>query len=179
MQPFIAEHSKLIHMPFENIDTDQLMPARFMKEARKPLGYGRFLLADFGRECLINGAKILVAKRNFGCGSSREAAVYALLDSGVRCVIAPSFGDIFKNNAIKNGLLPATLDDVTPLLNYQGEVKISLETQQITFENNSISFTIEPTAKTQLLEGLDEIAMTLKLAPQIEAYYARHQELSQ
>jgi 3-isopropylmalate/(R)-2-methylmalate dehydratase small subunit len=174
MQPFISERSKLISMPFENIDTDQLMPARFMKEARKPLGYGSFLLADFGRECLVEGAKILVAKRNFGCGSSREAAVYALLDSGIRCVIAPSFGDIFKNNAIKNGLLPATLDDVTPLLNYQGEVSVSLETQIISFENKSLKFQIEPTAKAQLLEGLDEIGLTLTLTPQIEAFYAAY-----
>ena len=119
MQPFVTLTAPACPLPLSNVDTDQLIPARFMSRPRSE-GYGDFLLHDLRRgeagaldpAFPLNahpGAGILVARRNFGCGSSREAAVYALADFGFACVIAPSFGDIFASNAVNNGLLPATV----------------------------------------------------------------------
>jgi 3-isopropylmalate/(R)-2-methylmalate dehydratase small subunit len=122
MERFTALETKAITLPQANIDTDQLIPARFLKHPRSE-GYGRFLLHDLRRDASGSprdnpidhptraGAALLIARRNFGCGSSREGAVYALADFGVRCVAAPSFGDIFASNAVKNGLLPAQVSE--------------------------------------------------------------------
>ena len=123
MRPFVSLQARACPLPLANVDTDQLIPARFLRRPRSE-GYGPFLLYDLRRRAdgeldpdfplnseAYKGAEILVARRNFGGGSSREAAVYALADHGFRAVIAPSFGDIFASSAIKNGLLPARVED--------------------------------------------------------------------
>lgn len=165
-------------MPIENIDTDQLIPARFMKESRDK-GYGKFLLHDMRFEqnqsmtdFILNhtrakSSKILVTRRNFGAGSSREAAVYALVDYGFRCVIAPSFGDIFSSNSVNNGLLPAVVsgDDCERLLTLLGDepgnMCVDLEYQEITVKTEKFRFEINPTWKVKLLNGWDDIDLTL------------------
>ena len=170
-----------------NVDTDQLIPARFMSRPRDQ-GYGSYLLhdlrfdADGGpRPDFILDApryantKILVARRNFGTGSSREAAVYALWDYGIRCVIAPSFGDIFTSNAVKNGLLPAIVDeaDVETLLRDLATspvLRIDLERQSIGIDTRQFSFQIDPVRRLQLLNGWDDIDLTLRHAEQIAIY---------
>lgn len=162
-----------------NLNTDQILPARFLKWPRSA-GLGKALLHDLrfdeqGNEkpdFPINrapwrDAKIVVGGRNFGCGSSREAAVYALYDYGIRCVIAPSFGDIFSGNAIQNGLVTAIVTDedaadmMAALAAAPGlPVTVDLETQTILCGNRSYPFVIDPVRKTRLLNGWDDIAMT-------------------
>ena len=174
-----------------NINTDQLLPARYLKWPRAA-GLGKVLLQDLrfdteGRELpdfplnrpQWRDAKIIVAGRNFGCGSSREAAVYALYDYGVRCVIAPSFGDIFAGNAIQNGLLTAAVsDDVAAELMAQlattpaTPVTIDLEQQTITCGNHSYGFTIDPDRRLRLLNGWDDIALTESFSERISAFKA-------
>jgi 3-isopropylmalate dehydratase small subunit len=131
MTPLIVLEAGACPLPLDNVDTDQLIPARFMKRPRSD-GYGQFLLHDLRQDaanpaCALDqdrfkGCQILIAGRNFGCGSSREAAVYALADFGFRCVIASSFGDIFASNAVKNGVLPALVspEQAEVLLAHQG-----------------------------------------------------------
>jgi 3-isopropylmalate/(R)-2-methylmalate dehydratase small subunit len=137
-----------------------------MKEPRLPNGYGAFLLHDFYRDKLELTSQIIVAKRNFGCGSSREAAVYALIDYGIKCVIAPSFGDIFANNATKNGLLLITLEEdaIEALPN---NLHIDLQHQKI---NGEVNFNINANAKKQLLTGMDDIDQTMVLMPEIDKF---------
>jgi len=154
-------------MPQPNIDTDQIIPARFLQKPRKG-GFGQYLFHDLAEDpgFILNqpayrDAQVLVAGKNFGCGSSRENAVWALFDYGFRVVIAPSFGDIFFNNCLKNGLLPIVLD--TPL----GEkVKVDLESQTV----NGHHFEIDPFAKHCLLNGIDELDYTLSLMKEITAF---------
>ncbi|QCK86883.1 3-isopropylmalate dehydratase small subunit [Phreatobacter aquaticus] len=180
MTPFTTETAPALKLPVANVDTDQLIPARFMKEPRKPDGYGRFLLHDLMQEGDIPepqpGQKILVARRNFGCGSSREAAVYALGDFGFRCIIAPSFGDIFSSNCVKNGVVPATVDEAdAEALLAAGDlpVTVDLAAQRITAGNVVVEFRIDPVWKTQLLNGWDDIDLTLAEADRIAAFVAR------
>jgi 3-isopropylmalate/(R)-2-methylmalate dehydratase small subunit len=174
-----------------NINTDQLLPARYLKWPRSA-GLGKVLLQDLrfnseGREqpdFPINraewrDAKIIVGARNFGCGSSREAAVYALFDYGIRCVIAPSFGDIFAGNAVQNGLLTATVpDDVAAELMSQltttptTPVTVDLEQQTITCGNRSYGFTIDPVRRLRLLNGWDDIALTESFSKRIAEFKA-------
>jgi 3-isopropylmalate/(R)-2-methylmalate dehydratase small subunit len=176
-------------LPLANVDTDQLIPARFMRRPRSE-GYGNFLLHDlrFDKEGVpdrafplnnpvLRGSQIVVARRNFGCGSSREAAVYALADYGIRAVIAPSFGDIFASNAVKNGILPARVTDqeaeellAAAALLADRQMTIDLATQTITAGNLVITFAIDPVWKKQLLNGLDEIDMTLSEAATIASF---------
>jgi 3-isopropylmalate/(R)-2-methylmalate dehydratase small subunit len=175
-------------LALENIDTDQLIPARFMSRPRTA-GYGGFLLHDqrFGPDSATKdfildhaafaGAKILVARRNFGTGSSREAAVYALWDFGIRCVIAPSFGDIFASNAVKNGLLPAQVSEpeADQLLTVLGdasapEITVDLNTGLIARGDWSIKFAIDPVRRLQLLNGWDDLDLTLQHQPAIRNY---------
>lgn len=175
-------------LPLSGIDTDQLIPARFMKRSRAD-GYGDFLLYDLRfdengqrqADCPLNfprwqGAKILVTRRNFGSGSSREAAVYALADYGFTCVIAPSFGDIFASNAVNNGLLPATVseEDAETLLagleSSDGSARVDLETCEIRAANLVIPFRIDPVWRTKLLNGWDDIDLTLSNSAAIEAF---------
>jgi 3-isopropylmalate/(R)-2-methylmalate dehydratase small subunit len=189
MKPFVTLAARACPLPVANVDTDQLIPARFMKQPRSA-GYGAFLLHDLRREAgnpaaVLDdprhaGAQVLVARRNFGCGSSREAAVYALADHGIRCVIAPSFGDIFASNAVKNGLLPARLpeDQVDELLQDAlvlggGPLEVDLPSQTIRVGNKVFSFEIEPVWKTQLVNGWDDIDMTRSYAAEIERFAAR------
>lgn len=175
-----------------SIDTDQLIPARFMKRPRSE-GYGRFLLHDLrftpegqpvGGFALDDarhaGAGILVARRNFGTGSSREAAVYALRDFGIRCVIAPSFGDIFASNAVKNGVLPATVSeaDAETLLamlaaSSAPRLVVDLETCTIAAGNSRLGFSIDPVRRLQLLNGWDDIDLTDRHGDEIASYRSR------
>lgn len=172
-----------------NVDTDQLLPARFLKFPRSK-GLGQYLLHDLrfdgsGAEKpdfplnrpARRHAKILVAGRNFGGGSSREGAVYALYDYGIRCVIAPSFGDIFSQNATKNGLLTATVSEadctaLTGTLNEKPDlpVTVDLERQAIEAGGKEFGFTIDPARRTRLLHGWDDIDLTRSHAEAIAAF---------
>lgn len=190
MQPFQCLTATACPLPYANIDTDQLIPARFMKRSRAE-GYGSFLLHDMrfssdGSE--IPGfplnrpdwrnAQIVVARRNFGAGSSREAAVYALVDYGVRCVVAPSFGDIFASNAVNNGLLPARVDEhdaeslIRTLEAGVREITVDLQAQTITTNGVSAPFTVDPVWRMKLLNGWDDIDLTLSQGASITQFTA-------
>lgn len=186
MTPFTVLESRAVPLALANVDTDQLIPARFMKRPRSE-GYGSFLLhdlrAEVGNEATrldqarFAGAHILIARRNFGSGSSREAAVYALSDFGFRCILAPSFGDIFASNAVKNGLLPAIIHeaDAEKLLSHPAiqeghAITIDLAEQHIKVAGEVYQFEIEPVWKMQLLNGWDDIDMTLSYQSEIERF---------
>lgn len=195
MEPFTRLQAIACPLPYANIDTDQIVPARFMSTPRSA-GYGGFLLHDRRRGAdgaptgafpldrpERAGAKIIVARRNFGCGSSREAAVYALMDFGIRCVIAPSFGEIFAGNSLSNGLLAArvTEADADRLI---GELEaggstldVDLQAQVVRAEEFAIPFDIDPAAKLRLIQGWDDVQMTLSFKDRIEAFQARDQIL--
>jgi 3-isopropylmalate/(R)-2-methylmalate dehydratase small subunit len=193
MKPFTNFESRLVPLPITNIDTDQIIPARFLKEPRAA-GYERFLFHDLrfdsagkatGALALDHperrGAVILVARRNFGAGSSREAAVYALLDFGIRCVISTSFADIFYNNCFKNGILPITVsaDDLEKLFDdaergANATLTIDLPNQEIRGPDGGvIKFEVDPFRKHCLLNGLDDIGLTLVKKDKIDAYEAK------
>jgi 3-isopropylmalate/(R)-2-methylmalate dehydratase small subunit len=179
-----------------NIDTDQLLPARFLKVSRSA-GLGKLLLHDLRLDSTGNErpdfplnrpawrkARIVVAGPNFGGGSSREAAVYALYDHGIRCVIAPSFGDIFAQNSIKNGLLPAVAgaadaEELAAMLERHPDldVTVDLEAQSVTCGNYAFRFSISPSWRDQLLNGWDEIDLTRSYRRQIEGFRQARQEL--
>ena len=189
MTPFSHMTGIACPLALQNVDTDQIIPARFMKRSRDE-GYGGQLLhdmrfaptglpiADFPlNEPRYAGAQILVARRNFGSGSSREAAVYALADYGIRCVIAPSFGDIFAANAVNNGLLPAqvTEAEAEALLSLladpaSGAVTVDLALQIITAGGASFDFAIDPVRRMRLLNGWDELDLTLRHQDAIAAF---------
>ena len=172
-----------------NLNTDQILPARYLKWTRA-MGIGKVLFQDLrfdaeGKErpdFPINrpawrNAKIVVGARNFGCGSSREAAVYALYDYGVRCVIAPSYGDIFSGNAIQNGLLTAIVTDeeaaeIMAALNRTPDmpVTVDLEEQTIVCGNRTYKFSIDPVRRMRLLNGWDDIALTESYRDRIAAF---------
>ncbi|WP_439573806.1 3-isopropylmalate dehydratase small subunit [Phreatobacter sp.] len=182
MTPFVTMTGPALRLPLANVDTDQLIPARFMKEPRKPDGYGRFLLHDLTAAgtapapAPAAGQTVVVARRNFGCGSSREAAVYALADSGFRAVIAPSFGDIFASNCVKNGVVPAIVSEAdAEALLAAGDhpVTVDLEALRIVAGNLAVDFTIDPVWRTQLLNGWDDIDLTLAEGEAIAVFVAR------
>ena len=184
-----------------NVDTDALIPKQFLKSIERS-GFGPFLFDEWryldqgepGQDCthrplnpdfVLNqpryaGTSVLVARDNFGCGSSREHAVWALDNYGIRVVIAPSFAEIFFNNCFKNGLLPITLEGglVAQLLaeivaNEGYQLQVDLPSQQVVLPNGeSLPFDIEPTRKQNLLEGLDDIALTLRRQDEIRDYEA-------
>lgn len=162
MTPFTPVTGTPARLNLENVDTDQVIPARFMSRPRSE-GYGGFLFHDLRTEDdaarLPDGTNILIAGRNFGCGSSREAAVYALVDFGIRAVLAPSFGDIFASNAINNGLLPARVPQEA-LDRIHGRVTVDLATAQILHDGGTTGFEIDPIWQTKLLKGWDDIDMT-------------------
>jgi 3-isopropylmalate/(R)-2-methylmalate dehydratase small subunit len=180
-------------LPLINVDTDMIIPKQFLKTiARTGLGKNLFDEMRYdaeGREIpdfVLNrpayrNAQILVAGENFGCGSSREHAPWALLDFGIRCVIAPSFADIFFNNCFKNGILPIVLpqEDVDKLMDDAGRganatLTVDLESQTIRGpDGGEISFEVDAFRKRCLLEGLDDIGLTLEKAEAIDAYEAR------
>ncbi|GKX32696.1 MAG: 3-isopropylmalate dehydratase small subunit [Rhizobiaceae bacterium MnEN-MB40S] len=187
MTPFTAITSAAVRLPLSNVDTDQLLPARFMSQPRSE-GYGDFLLHDLSRDddgdlrpdFALNapeakGAQVLVARRNFGGGSSREGAVYALVDHGFRCVIAPSFGDIFSNNAANNGLLTAQAaeDDVEFLLTTEGDVSVDLRDCTIHAAGRRIAFDINPVKREKLLNGWEDVDLTLSRKAKIDAFSDR------
>ncbi|HUZ32451.1 MAG TPA: 3-isopropylmalate dehydratase small subunit [Xanthobacteraceae bacterium] len=189
MEKFVALTATACPLPQANLNTDQILPARFLKWPRSK-GLGTVLFADLrldpaGNERMdfpLNqstwrGAKILVAGRNFGGGSSREAAVYAIFDHGFRCVIAPSFGDIFAQNAIKNGLLTAVVSEadaaeLTAAVTADPgrDVTIDLEKTTIQCGNRTYSFSIDPVSRNQLLNGWDDVDLTENFGAQISAY---------
>ncbi|KMO40504.1 3-isopropylmalate dehydratase [Methylobacterium variabile] len=188
MQPFTTLTAVAVPLDVANVDTDQILPARFLKKPRSA-GYGNFLFHDERRRseavpldaAPYAGAGILVADRNFGCGSSREGAVYALVDGGLRCVVAPSFGDIFASNAAKNGLLTVTLpEEAVASLRARlkaepgATVTVDLPAQTVTDpDGTAIPFEIDPFKKRCLVEGLDDVALTLEHADAIAAFEAR------
>jgi len=190
MEAFRKLASTAAPIQVANIDTDQIIPARFLKTPRST-DHGQFLFHDMRRgkdgnlseEFILNqeefkSSGILVADNNFGCGSSRESAVYALHDAGIKCVIAPSFGDIFYTNSLKNGLLPIKLDRSIVQAIWKAlasanssEVEVDLENQTIHLPNGSTyDFEIDPFRKQCLLEGLDDIDLTLKYQESIEEH---------
>jgi 3-isopropylmalate/(R)-2-methylmalate dehydratase small subunit len=188
MQTFTTLHAVAVPLDRANVDTDQILPARFLKKPRSA-GYGGFLFhderqrnADFPLDQpVFRGAAILVADRNFGCGSSREGAVYGLVDGGIRCVIAPSFGDIFAANAAKNGLLTITLSEAEVgklrdrLRAAPGAALIvDLPSETITDpDGRTIHFEIDAFRKRCLIEGLDDIDLTLECIDAIAAFDER------
>jgi 3-isopropylmalate/(R)-2-methylmalate dehydratase small subunit len=176
MEPFRRLASTALPIARANVDTDQIVPARFLRKPRSD-NFGAYLFRD-ARALLEDparqGAQIVVAGRNFGCGSSREAAVWALWDYGFRAAIAPSFGDIFSSNALKNGFLPVVLheNEVLEIMNAVSadpscKVTIDLEKQTV---NGRHRFEINPFARRCLLEGIDELGYTLSQIAQIEAF---------
>jgi 3-isopropylmalate/(R)-2-methylmalate dehydratase small subunit len=191
MTPITTLEAKACPLGLVNVDTDQLIPARFMQTPRAQ-GYGGFLLHDLSRnedgaplpEFALNDpryadAAAMIGRKNFGCGSSREAAVYVLVDRGFRCVLAPSFGDIFASNSIKNGLLPARVseDDIEtlladPLVIAGHPLRIDLPQQTITVGNRVIPFEIRADWKKQLLNGWDDVDLTRSYAQEIEHFVA-------
>ena len=170
-----------------NIDTDSIIPKQFLKTIHRK-GLGKFLFYDLryvssGNEqtsFILNDeywskAKILIAGKNFGCGSSREHAVWALLDYGIEVVIAPSFGDIFFNNCFKNGLLPIKFSDeevesLTKMANNREKLTINLEFKKVSCLNTSLSFEVDDFYKECMIEGLDEIDLTLRDEAQIKNF---------
>jgi 3-isopropylmalate/(R)-2-methylmalate dehydratase small subunit len=195
MDKFTKLTAKACPVALENIDTDQLISARFMSRPRSA-GYGRFLMHDlrFGEDGAPRGfvldepkyadAKILVTRRNFGTGSSREAAVYALWDFGIRCVIAPSFGDIFASNAVKNGLLPAQVPDgdIETLLLQVADpetcpITVDLQNLLITCGEESFCFNVDPVRRLQLLNGWDDLDLTMQHRDAIQNFRTQHHRL--
>lgn len=191
MKAFIQETSTVVAIPGVNCDTDQIIPGRFLK-ADRAQGYGQFLFHDIRRDEQgeidpkfplnrpgADAATILLVEDNFGCGSSREGAVYALVDHGIRAIIGPSFGDIFFNNALKNGLVPVRLatDYCEALADYlarvpDAQVTVDLEAGELTLPGN-LGFhpiAIDPFARDCILRGLDEIEMTFTYMEQITAF---------
>jgi len=176
----------------EHVDTDQLIPARFMQTPRA-MGYGGFLLHDLRRDgagglrpdLAVNDpryaqAQVMIGRANFGCGSSREAAVYVLADAGYRCVLAPSFGDIFSSNAVKNGVLPARVSPADiemlladPLVLAGGAIRVDLAAQTVSVGNKVITFEVRADWKKQLLNGWDDVDLTRSYAGDIAAFVAR------
>jgi 3-isopropylmalate/(R)-2-methylmalate dehydratase small subunit len=191
-EKFISLTSTAVPMPIENIDTDQIIPARFLKATTRE-GFGDNLFRDWRydnagnpKAFVLNNpdlrGKVLVAGKNFGCGSSREHAAWAIHDYGFKVVVSSFFADIFKGNALNNGLLPVQVSDaflsqIFELLekNPQSPIKIDLENQQISLENGaSESFDINPYKKACLLNGYDDIDYILSLKDQILTYEQTH-----
>jgi 3-isopropylmalate/(R)-2-methylmalate dehydratase small subunit len=163
--------SRVVVLPQVNIDTDQIIPARFLKVTDKA-GIGAHLFEDRPDFQVEKGSQILVAGDNFGCGSSREHAVWALSDFGFKAVVSTSFADIFRQNSLKNGLLPIVVDAKTHALLKPGTpVTIDLASQTLSIENGpTVSFPIDSFSKTCILEGLDEIGYILKHDAAIAAF---------
>lgn len=189
MKPFVAFESRVVPMPNNNIDTDQIIPARFLKTTSKE-GLDKNLFCDWRYNAdgspkpdfILNtprgqSGQVLLAGDNFGCGSSREHAPWALTQFGFRAVISTSFADIFKQNALKNSLIPVVVpaDVHTKLfaLPEDAEVKLDLASQTLTLpDGTKVEFPVDSFSKTCLLEGIDELGWILKQEPAIAAYEA-------
>ena len=175
------------YLPIVNIDTDMIIPKQFLKTIKRT-GLGKSLFFEMrydhdGKEIKdfilnnepYNNSKILIAGKNFGCGSSREHAPWALLDFGITCVISSSYADIFYNNCFKNGILPIILDEekIKELAEYskrKEEIEIDLKEEKILFGNNELKFKIDPFKKKCLIEGLDDIALSLEKSSHINEF---------
>jgi 3-isopropylmalate/(R)-2-methylmalate dehydratase small subunit len=192
MQPIRTLVSRTVVLPYTNIDTDQIIPARFLTTTTKE-GLGQRAFADWRYDAngapqpdfVLNrpessGCAILVAGRNFGCGSSREHAPWALLDHGIRAVISTEIADIFRNNSLKNGLLPIVVDEQTHawLLAHPGaSLRIDLEAATITLpDGTTVGFPIEAFARYCLLNGVDELGFLLQQSAAIAHYESMHEQ---
>ena len=187
MQPFKKIKSIATPLDKVNVDTDQMVPKQFLKLIQRT-GFGQYLFYDWRfekgaprKDFVLNdpaykNSKILLARDNFGCGSSREHAVWALDDYGFKVIISTSFADIFYNNCFKNGILPIQVSDETlqKLFLTKSEIEVDLEGQSITADNVPILFHIESYRKKILLEGLDDIAMTMLHEDKIVIYERSH-----
>ena len=187
MQKFKTIKSIPAYLPIVNIDTDMIIPKQFLKTIKRTgLGKNLFYEMRYNEKGTpindfilnispFNNSKILIAGKNFGCGSSREHAPWALLDFGITCVISSSYADIFYNNCFKNGILPIVLPEakIKELSEYskrKEEIIVNLEKQKITFGNNEIDFEIDQFKKKCLIEGLDDIALSLEKNPKITEF---------
>ena len=205
MQAFTRLNGLVVPLDRANVDTDAIIPKQFLKSIKRT-GYGPFLFDEWryedvgqpGMDCskrplrkdfVLNqpryqGAEIMLARENFGCGSSREHAPWAILDYGISCIIAPSFADIFYNNCFKNGILPVVLkDEEVDLLFSETErhegykLDVDLEAQTVTTPNGQVfNFEVDDFRKHCLLNGLDDIALTLQQADKIKAYEERRKQ---
>ena len=187
MQKFNKLQSIPAYLPIVNVDTDMIIPKQFLKTIKRT-GLGKNLFYemrydDKGNEIKdfvlnkepFNNSKILIAGKNFGCGSSREHAPWALLDFGITCVISSSYADIFYNNCFKNGILPIKIEEekIKQISEYslrKEEIKIDLNEQKVIFGNNEIKFDLDQFKKKCLLEGLDDIALSLEKSEKIESF---------
>jgi len=184
LEPFSKVTSIITPFDKANVDTDQIIPKQFLKLITKS-GFGKFLFYDWRfdhdgkpkNDFVLNNShyensQILVTNENFGCGSSREHAVWALKDFGFNVIISPSFADIFYSNCFKNGVLPIILDieKIHKLLQFEYEVELDLNSQKITLGDESINFEIDSHRKIRLLKGIDDIDLTLKEDEKIEKF---------
>ena len=187
MNKFISIKSIPAYLPIVNIDTDMIIPKQFLKTIKRT-GLGKNLFFEMrydqsGKEIddfilnnsPYNNSKILIAGKNFGCGSSREHAPWALMDFGITCVISSSYADIFYNNCFKNGILPITISEdqikeISEYSNRKEEISVNLPEQTISFGNKEIKFEIDQFKKKCLIEGLDDIALSLEKSEKIVSY---------
>ena len=187
MKKFISLKSIPAYLPIVNIDTDMIIPKQFLKTIKRT-GLGKNLFHEMRydndgkiiEDFVLNTkpfdcSKILIAGNNFGCGSSREHAPWALLDFGITCVISSSYADIFYNNCFKNGILPIILNeekikDLSEYAKRKEEIEVNLQEEKIIYGNNELDFKIDPFKKKCLIEGLDDIALSLEKSPHINEY---------
>ena len=189
MDPIKTIRSRTAVLPFTNIDTDQIIPARFLRSTSRE-GFGKHLFSEWRYDetgaprpdFVLNkpeseGCAILVAGRNFGCGSSREHAPWALTDYGFRAVVSTEFADIFRNNSLKNGLVPVLVDEATNewlLSNPGAEITVDLETTTLTLPNGQrVTFPMEPFARYCLMNGVDELGFLLSRNSEISAFESK------
>jgi 3-isopropylmalate/(R)-2-methylmalate dehydratase small subunit len=177
MEPVRIVEGQVSVLDRSDVDTDQIIPKQFLKRVERT-GFGEFLFYDWAKEpgWDLRANPILATGRNFGSGSSREHAPWALEDYGFRAIVAPSFADIFYSNCTKIGLLPVTLSegDVKELM-AAGHARIDLEEQEVAFAGRQVPFEIDPEIARRLLEGLDDIGVTLQHADAIDAYEAERE----
>ena len=193
MKKFNKLKSIPAYLPIVNIDTDMIIPKQFLKTIKRT-GLGKNLFFEMRydnkgkqiKEFILNQepynkSKILIAGKNFGCGSSREHAPWALLDFGITCVISSSYADIFYSNCFKNGILPIILEEeqikeISEYTNRKEEISINLDEEKIFFGNNELNFKIDPFKKKCLLEGLDDIALSLEKVSKIKSFEKKLKE---
>ena len=193
MDKFNKLNSIPSYLPLQNIDTDMIVPKQFLKTIKRTgLGKGLFYEMRYDEKGKIvedfvlhkepyNKSKILIAGKNFGCGSSREHAPWALLDFGIKCVISSSFADIFYNNCFKNGILPIRLDEkiILQLAEYSNrkkEIEVDLEEQVVKFGNEIVKFKLDGFKKKCLMEGLDDIALSMEKINLVENFEKKVKE---
>ena len=194
MNKFISIKSVPAYLPIVNIDTDMIIPKQFLKTIKRT-GLGKNLFFEMrydqsGKEIgdfilnnsPYNNSKILIAGKNFGCGSSREHAPWALMDFGITCVISSSYADIFYNNCFKNGILPIAIPEdqikeISEYSNRKEEISVNLPEQTISFGNKEIKFEIDQFKKKCLIEGLDDIALSLEKSEKIVSYENKIKEV--